>query len=62
MHAQLTDEELQQQLVVNIIFIQELANEIGTEAIQLYPDLKEYAPEIQASHSSHLQDIFTIFR
>ena len=58
LHRQLSDEEIQQQLKQNIAFIKELANEIAIEATRLSPELKQYAPEMQASSSHHLQDIF----
>ncbi|SMG65512.1 halogenase [methanotrophic bacterial endosymbiont of Bathymodiolus sp.] len=59
LHKELTDPELEQQLVQNIAFIKELANEIALEAVQLFPELKQHAPEIQDNRSNHLQDIFT---
>ncbi|RLA24946.1 MAG: hypothetical protein DRQ62_03985 [Gammaproteobacteria bacterium] len=59
LHKQQSDDALQQQLVLNIEIIKELANEIFTEATQLYPDLKKHAPEMQEGSSSHLQDVFT---
>ena len=62
LHKQQSDEKLKQQLVLNVAFIKELANEIVTEATRLYPDLKKHAPEMQEGSSSHLQDVFTIFR
>ncbi len=58
LHKVQSDEELQQQLIQNIAFVRELANEIVAEATRLFPDLKEYAPELQESSSHHLQDIF----
>ena len=58
LHKELNDEELQQQLVLNIAFIRELANEITNEATQIFPDLKEHAPDMQESNSSHLKDVF----
>jgi D-ribose pyranose/furanose isomerase RbsD len=42
-----------------VAFIKELANEIALEAVQLFPELKQHAPEIQDNRSNHLQDIFT---
>ncbi|MEO1883938.1 MAG: tryptophan 7-halogenase [Methyloprofundus sp.] len=58
LHKELTDAELEQQLVQNIAFIKELANEIATEVTGFYPELKEYAPEMQERSSNHLQDVF----
>jgi hypothetical protein len=40
LNKELTDPELEQQLVQNIAFIKELANEIALEAVQLFPELK----------------------
>ncbi|NOQ14681.1 MAG: halogenase [Methyloprofundus sp.] len=60
LHKEQSDEELQQQLMQNIAFIKELANEIAIEATRTFPELKEHAPEMQESSSKHLQDIFVL--
>ncbi len=62
LHKQLGDDALQQQLLLNIAFIRELANEIGTEATRTFPELKQHVPEMYAGHSDHLHDVFASFR
>jgi len=59
LHKQQSDDQLQQQLSQNIVFVQELSSEIAAEATKLFPELKEHAPEVQDSRSNHLQDVFT---
>ncbi len=61
LHKQQSDEQLQQQLAKNIVFIKELANEIATEGVRVFPVLKEIAPEVSEECSHHLQDIFAQF-
>jgi len=61
LHKQQSDAELQQQLILNMAFIKQLANEITTEATQFFPELKKHAPEMQEGSSSHLQYIFAEF-
>ncbi len=56
------DVELHQQLIQNIDLIRELANEISAEAIGLFSQLKEDAPEVHHPTSSYLQDIFALLR
>lgn len=62
LHKPLSDIELQQQLVLNIAFIKELANEISIEAVRVFPELGELAPEIEGDGSHHLQDILSQLR
>lgn len=61
LHKQQSDPELQQQLIKNMAFIKQLANEITTEATRSFPELKQHAPEMRESSSHHLEYIFAKF-
>ncbi len=61
LHKRQSDHELQQQLLTNMSFIRELANEIAIRATGPFPDLKKHAPSLHECSSSHVADIFTQF-
>jgi len=59
---QQTEQEVQQQLVKNIELIQQVSNEIISEAVNTCPELQVNAPEIISITSSYLDDVFILFK